>query len=172
MTELLRTRNCTVFYRSDAIAVAVSTTMLASGWAGGQGVQWVDSPIDAFQVSYSDGIFSGFLLWGSAESSDQYVSFTGSHVEYGFGVLCSGSWLMSTDTYERHTYASRQSGPLVPITYVEGDKLLFSLRGYWTKEDEFTISGDPRAPNQHFSGIVTQRPSALNSMYLGVQTTV
>lgn len=172
MTEILRTRDCVVFYRSDSYAVAVSTQMTAGGWTGGQGVQWVDSPLDEFKVSYTDGCFGGFVLWGSDESSDQYVSFVGNQIEYGFAVLCTGSWLMSTTSYERHTYASRQSGPLVPLAYTEGDLLYFSLRGYWTNEDEWTLSGDPRAPNIHTCGVVMQQPSAINSFYLGVQTAI
>lgn len=172
MTEILRTRDCVVFYRSDSFAVAVSPQMIAGGWTGGVGVKWVDSPLDEFRVSYTDGLFGGFVLWGSDESSDQFVSFTGNQVEYGFAVLCVGSWLMSTTSYERYTYASRQAGPLVPLVYTEGDSLFFSLRGYWTNEDEWSLSGDPRAPNTHMSGVVMQRPSNLTNNYLGVNTTI
>src|SRR6478609_9568590 len=122
--------------------------------------------------AYSDGLYGGFFLWGSNESSDQYVSFFKNQIEYGFGVLCLGGWLISTLTYERYTYASRISGPLVPIQYVEGQRLRFSLRGYFTTEDEWTLSGDPRAPNGYYIGSVTQSPKYLNDSYLGVQTSI
>lgn len=172
MSEILRTRDCVIFYRSDSYAVSVSGSMLQSGWTGGIGVKWADSSKDEFVVTTSDGPFGGFLLWGSDESSDQFVSFVGNQIEYGFAVLCSGSWLISTLTYERFTYASRQMGPLVPLVYNEGDLLYFSLRGYWTKEDEWDASGDPRAPNTFVAGSVTQSPASKNSFYLGIQTTI
>lgn len=172
MSEIFRTRDCVVFYRSDAFAVAVSDQMLLSGWAGCQGVQWVDSSLDEFKVTYSDGLFGGFALWGSNESSDQLVSFFGNQVKYGYLVFCTGNWFISTANYERYTYASRQAGPLVALTYTEGEKLHFSLRGYFTNEDEWTLSGDPRAPNGFVVGLVMQRPSSLNNNYLGIQTTM
>lgn len=172
MSEIFRTRDCVVFYKSDSYTVSLNGPMVTSGWQGGQGVCWVNSPVDDFQMGLSDGEFGGFVLWGSDESSDQFVSFVGNQIEYGFAVLCTGSWLISTSTYERYTYASRQSGPLVPLTYTESDRLTFSLRGYWTNEDEWALSGDPRAPNTNYSGVVVQRPSALNNQYLGVHTTI
>lgn len=172
MSEILRTRDCVVFYRGDSFAVAASSQMLAGGWLGGQGLQWIDSPLDDFRVTYSEGIFGGFALWGSDEPSDQYVSFVGNQIEYDFVVFCTGNWFISTSAYEKFTYASRQAGPLVPITYTEGEKLHFSLRGYWTNEDEWTLSGDPRAPNTFTAGLVMQRPSSLTNDYLGIQTTM
>jgi len=172
MSEILRTRDCVVFYRGDSFAVAASDQMLQGGWTGGQGVQWIDSPLDEFKVSYSEGIFGGFALWGSDESSDQFVSFFGNQIKYGYLVFCTGNWFISTTSFEQYTYASRQAGPLVAITYAEGQKLHFSLRGLWTNEDEWTLSGDPRAPNEFMAGIVMQRPSSLNNNYLGIQTTM
>jgi len=172
MTEIFRTRDCVVFFKGDAYTVAISPQMKQGGWAGGQAVMWQDSPLDEFRVTYSDGLYGGFFLWGSNESSDQYVSFFKNQIEYGFGVLCLGGWLISTLTYERYTYASRISGPLVPIQYVEGQRLRFSLRGYFTTEDEWTLSGDPRAPNGYYIGSVTQSPKSLNDSYLGVQTSI
>ncbi len=172
MSEVLRTRDCVVFYHGDAFAVAASSQMVQGGWLGGQGLQWIDSPLDEFKVSYSEGIYGGFALWGSDEPSDQHVSFVKNQVQYGFVVFCTGNWFLSTSTFERYTYASRQAGPLVSLTYTEGQKLHFSLRGYWTNEDEWTLSGDPRAPNTFQAGIVMQRPSALTNNYLGIQTTM
>lgn len=172
MTEILRTRDCIIFYRSDCYPVRASSVMLAAGWSGGQGVGWVDAPDDSFMVGFTDGLFGGFTIWGSDEPADQFTSFVGNQLETGYIVFCAGSWRISTSTYEKYTYASRQAGPLVPITYVEGTKLRFSLRGLWTVEDEWTLSSDPRGSNQSFGGIVMQAPSALNNYYLGVQTSL
>lgn len=172
MTEIFRTRDCVVFFKGDSYAVTADAAMLQNGWTGGQGVRWVDSAVDEFKVSYSDGLFGGFFLWGSNESSDQLVSFIQNQLTYDYGVLCLGGWLISTITYEKYTYASRQAGPLVPINYQEGQRLRFSLRGFWTTEDEWTLSGDPRAPNGFFCGYVSQAPKALNGGYLGIQTAI
>ena len=146
--EVARTRDMVVLSKGDAYAVLVDVTMRTGGWQGGQAVVWTDSPRDEFLVTYSDGLYGGIMLWGSNESSDQFISMVEQQPTYGYGVLGTGSWLMSTRTFEQFTYASRTGGgPLVPITYVVGERLRFSLRGYWTNEDEWTLSGDPRAPN-------------------------
>jgi hypothetical protein len=172
MSEIFRTRDCVVFFRGDSYAVTISDAMATNGWTGGQGAAWIDSSIDEFKVSYSDGLYGGFLLWGSNESSDQLVSFIQNQIDYKFAVLCLGGWLISTTTYEKYTWSSRQAGPLVPIVYQEGQRLRFSLRGFWTTEDEWTLSGDPRAPNNFFVGSVVQAPKDLNEFYLGIQTAI
>lgn len=172
MSEIFRTRDCVVFFKGDAYTVEVGPAMVQGGWAGGQAVKWADSTKDEFLVTYSDGLYGGFFLWGSDESSDQYVSFFENQLVYGFGVLCLGGWLISTTTYEKYTYASRQSGPLVPIVYKEGQRLLFSLRGYFTNEDEWTEALDIRRPNTYYIGSVTQVPKSLNDFYLGIQTSI
>jgi hypothetical protein len=60
---------------------------------------------------------------------------------------------------------------LVPNVYTPGTKLLFSLRGYPTPEDEWSLSGDPRAPNNLFIGRVIQPPNpSLNNNYLEYQS--
>lgn len=172
MSEVFRTRDCVVFFKGDSYAVTISNAM-QKGWLGGQAAMWTDSPIDEFMVTYSDGMYGGFMLWGSNEPSDQYVSFVQNQTAYNYTVLCTGGWLISTSTYERYTYASRiGGGPLVPITYSTGQRLLFSLRGYWTNEDEWDLSGDPRGPNGYFVGSVVQTPSSLNENYLGIQTAI
>jgi hypothetical protein len=114
------------------------------------------------------------LLWGSNEDSDQYISMVEQQVVYGHAVFCAGGWLMTTRTFERYTYASRVMGPLVPITYTVGERLLFSLRGYWTNEDEWTASGDPRGANDMFVGSVVQqpRPNAKGVEYITLQSSI
>lgn len=170
--ELPRSRDCIAIVKGDAYPVTVSDAMAAGGWQGGQGVQWMASSKDEFLVTYSDGFYAGFMLWGSDESADQYTAMTRSQPFYRFATACAGGWHISTRSYEKYTYASRQVGPLVPIAYSASDRLVFSLRGYWTKEDEWTLSGDPRAPNSYFIGFVTQAPSSETSDYMSIQVSI
>lgn len=167
-----RDRDCYILLKGDTFPVSISNLMVTQGWFGGQGVAWVDSAKDEFAVSYSDGLFGGFFFWGSNEPSDQYTAITGHQPLYGFGTLALGSWVVATKTFERYTYLSRQGGPLVPIVYSPQDRLRFSLRGYWTKEDEWALSGDPRGPNTNLCGVVVQPPTPDNNQYLTLQTTL
>lgn len=167
-------RDVNVKFKGGAYPVALDSVLLASGWQGGQGVMWAQSPKDEFLVTRSDGRYGGFLLWGSNEDSDQHVSFVQQQLVYGHAILCTGGWLMSTRTFETHTYASRLVPPLVPIVYTPGEGLRFSLRGFFTNEDEWTASGDPRAPNGFYLGRVVQVPT-LNEIgvsYLTIQTSL
>lgn len=171
--ELLRTRDVVTIVKGQTFPVGLSPGLLSSGWSGGQGVMWIDSPYDIFEVDFSDGTPNGFLLWGSNEPADRFTAYTQNQPTYDFAVLCYGTWLITTSTYERYTYASRIAGPpFVPLVYKESDRLLFSLRGLWTKEDEWTLSGDPRAPNRFFVGYVVETPAVTNNNYLTFQTTM
>lgn len=172
-SEIFRTRDVVVFVKAKTIPVMLDNALAAGGWAGGQGVQWVDNPnFDTFQVTYSSGQYGGFLLWGSDESSDQFISVTQSQPTYKYAVMCIGPWVVSTITFETYTWASRTGGgPLVPNVYTPGNKLRFSLRGLFTPEDEWTLSGDPRAPNNLFVARVIQKPDPnINSNYLELQS--
>jgi hypothetical protein len=161
-----------LFVKDDVFIVSVDDTMLQGGWPGGQGVQWVNSDIDEFVVTYSSGLFGGFLLWGSDESADKFTAMTRQQIAYGYAVLCAGSALISTSSYEKYTYASRIGGPpLVPLVYSINDELFFSLRGLWTKEDELTLSGSPLAPALN-AGRVMQIPRPINQFFLGIQATL
>lgn len=170
--EFSRDRDCVVLYKGDAYPVAVSNAMQAAGWQGGQAVQWADSVRDEFLVTFSDGLYGGFLLWGSDEPPDEYTAITRSQAMYGHGVLCTGGWLIATRTFERYTYASRQAGPLVENVYTVGERVLFSLRGFWTREDEWTLSGDPRGANEYFVGSVVQAPTVDNDRFITLQTSI
>lgn len=169
MPEIARTRDVIIFRKGDTFPVKVANSMVLGGWGGGQGVQWVSSGTDEFAVSYSDGIPNGFLLWGSDEDSDRFTSTTMNQPAYQFAVMGFGGWVVSVKNFERYTLASRLSPPLVPLTYSSSDPLYFSLRGLITKEDEWTVSGDPRAPNTLTIGVVIQAPSFLTNDYLTVQ---
>jgi hypothetical protein len=168
-----RDRDCYVLSKGDSYTVSVSQVMAVQGWQGGQGVRWDDSPRDEFIVTFSDGIYGGFLLWGSNESSDQFTSITGSQPLYGYGTFCAGGWVIATRTFEQYTYASRQVGPLVPIIYTVGQRVLFSRRGFFTNEDEWSqIPLDPRRPNSYFVGNVVQAPVSENNNYITLQTSI
>ena len=170
---LPRNRDVIVLYKGDTYPVTVSPAMANKGWMGGQGVQWAPSDKDEFLVTFSDGLYAGFMLWGSNESSDQYTGMTQNQVNYRFGTCCAGGWQIQTIAYEHYTWESRQGpGPLVEIEYHASDRLVFSLRGIWTIEDEFTLSHDPRAPNNYYIGFVSQAPSGTSAYYLGVQTSI
>ncbi len=170
--DLIRGRDCVVFIKGDTQTVAVSSALLAGGWVGGQGVQWSAGGVDQPTVTYSKGLYGGFMLWGSDETADRYTAMTGQFLKYGYAVMMAGRALISTTAYEQYTYASRTGGgPLVPLTYQPSDVLYLSLRGYWTTEDELTISGDPLAP-AFFTGFVAQIPKVNNQMRLGIQTSM
>ena len=168
--EINRTRDVIVLYKDLAYPVVVDTALVAAGWAGGQGVTWTDSASDEFQVTFSDGLFGGFLLWGSNESADQFISSTGNQPKYAFGVLCTGTWLISTGSFEQYTLESRNLGPLVENTWTPGASVWFSQRGLFTSQDEWTIDGDPRAPNNYTVGSIVQPPRPNNNNYVMIQT--
>jgi len=167
--DLIRSRNCTVFFKGETHMVVPDAAMLAGGWEGGQGVRWVASTTDEFTVTYSDGLWGGFLLWGSDESADRFTSMTRNQIVYDTAVMMAGGAMISTSTYERYTYASRLGGPLVPLVYVASESLFLSSRGLWTNEDEMTLSGHALAPAL-VAGFVAQVPKPINQFYLGIQT--
>jgi len=170
MPEIFRSRDVIVFWKAFTFTAEVSDSAAVSGWHGGQAFNWVPPTKDTILADISDGIFGGFALWGSDESSDEFTAMTRNMPTYKYVVLGVGGWLISTSSYERYTYASRTGGgPLVPIIYNPCDHLFFSLRGYWTKEDEWTLSGDPRAPNGNFVGSVAQLPHPSRNNYLTIQ---
>jgi hypothetical protein len=171
-TQFPRDRDCYTLFKGDSFTVSVSEALARSGWQGGQAVQWVDSVRDEFLVGPSDGLYGGFLVWGSNETSDQLTSLTAWQPTYSSAVLGVGGWLIATRTYETTTYSSRVSGPLVPLVYTVGERLRFSLRGFWTNQDEWSLSGDPRGSNSYYVGSVVQAPTPENNNYLTIQTSI
>lgn len=173
MVNSYRTRDCIILVKGDSFAVAIDPSLATSGWRGGQGVQWASAPRDEPTVKASDGYYAGFALWGSDESSDQLTAMTRQFPTYQYLVLGAGGWLIATTSYERYTWASRNSGgPLVPIEYHASDRLLFSNRGFWTKEDEWTLSGDPRAPNAYYIAFLCQAPTDANNQHMTLQVSI
>jgi hypothetical protein len=177
MSEIIRSRDCIVFFKGDTQTVAVSPALVAGGWSGGQGVQWADTTADERMVTYSNGLYGGFLVWGSDEDGDKHTAVTRNQTAYRFATMFSGGCLISTSTYERYTYASRvahaadSNQPLVPIVYEINAILYLSRRGLWTNEDEMTPAGDPNAP-AFFTGFVSQIPKPTNRYFLGIQTSM
>lgn len=171
--DIVRARDCVIFSKGDAHMVAVDDAMVARGWAGGQGVQWVDSTLEEPVVSYSQGLYGGFLIWGSDESADQYTAMTRSQLVHPkSAVMMAGNAVISTSSYEKYTYASRLAGPLVPLVYAPKDPLYFSRRGLWTKEDEASQGVPLSFAPAFFTGFVVQTPAPVNQFYLGVQTSL
>lgn len=168
MAEIFRSRDCVLWYKGDSTTVTVSGAMLTNGWPGGQGVQWLNFSGDDRVVTYSQGLFGGYLLWGSDETGDRYTAMTGQQITYKYAVLIFGGSLMATTTFERYTYNSRLAGPLVPLTYTANAPLRLSSRGLWTTEDELTLSGSPLAPAP-VVGFVAQVPKSLNNNFVGIQ---
>ena len=170
--DLIRGRDCVIWVRDLMFPVAVDPVMLQGGWPGGQGVRWVDSDTDEFTVTYADGRGNGFLICGSDESAEQYISTTRTQIVYGYAVCAVGDALISTSSYEKYTYASRLGGPpYVELTYTLNEPLYFSLRGLWTNEDELTLSGSLLAPASSVGGVM-QVPQPSTQFFLGVQTSL
>jgi len=171
MPEIFRTRDVVVIFKGRTTPMAITPAMVTAGWPGGQGVMWFDSPNDQLQVDFSDGERgAGFCLWGSSEDSDVLTAITEHQLAYsGNAVIGSGGWIIMTRIFETLTLASART---VPILYTPGDKLLWSLRGLITNEDEWTVSADPRAPNDYFIGFVSQPPSAITEGYMTAHLTL
>lgn len=172
MAEIFRGRDCVVLFSGDRQTVAIDPAMEQGGWPGGQGVQWVDVAPDVRTVTYSNGLYGGFLVWGSDEKGDRFTAMTRNQVVYREATMFSGGCLILTTSYERYTYASRVGGGvLVPLVYNANDILYLSVRGLWTKEDEMTLSGHPAAP-AFFTGFVAQLPKPSNQQFMGIQTSM
>jgi hypothetical protein len=169
MPEVFRTRDCHVLTKGDTYPVVTSEALVTGGWLGGSGLQWADANgRDILLVDRSDGVACGFALFGSDEIGDQHTSMTGNQPFYRMVTVCAGGWVIMTRAFEQYTYASRQVGPLVSISYQASDRLFFSILGLWTPEDELVLSGDPRAPNT-VVGSVVQAPI---DGYLTIQVSI
>jgi hypothetical protein len=170
--DIPRDRDVIIFDKGKSFTVNLSQVMVAGGWRGGQGVQYTTPQNEEPYVTYAAGIGVGFLLWGSNETADEYTASTENQPTYAFATLGAGSWLISTATYETYTYASRTGGgPLIPLVYNASDRLYFSLRGYFSKEDELLISGNSLAPN-NIIGYVAQIALPTWDDYLTLQTSI
>jgi len=171
--EIFRTRDVIVFVKGATFTVPVTPRAATSGWQGGQFFQWTQPVGDEMLADFSDGLYGGFAIYGSDEISDKFTSMTGNQPAYQYVTLGAGGWLIATTAFEKYTYASRTGGgPLVPIDYHASDRLVISLNSRWTKEDEWSLSGDPRAPNNYFVGFLAQRATPERNGYITVQVSV
>lgn len=171
--DRFNSRDCVIYFYGDRQTVTVDQHMIDLGWPGGVGVRWVDAPpgVDDRIVTFSNGLYGGFLIYGSDEDGDRFTAMTRQQPYWRYATMFSGGCLIATTSFEKYTYASRIAGPLVPLVYTPNDPLFFSLRGFWTKEDELTLSGNPLAP-AFFTGFVAQVPKQSNQLFLGVQTSL
>ncbi len=139
------------FLSGNTYPVTIHNTLLSTGWVGGQGVMWTQGPVPT--VTCSDGRPAGFLLYGSAEPPH----FSSDHISkqrYGISFICFDNWVVAVRAFERYTWLSRQSGPLVHQTYNPSQRLRFSLRGLWTAEDEWSLTSDFRGLNSVVGTVV------------------
>jgi hypothetical protein len=172
MTEISRDRDVNVLVKGSTFPVRVTPALAQSGWPGGIGVTWAPSANDDFLVTISDGASAGFLLEASTLDHNQWTGMDGAYVKYQFATLCAGTWVVAVKVFEKYTWASRQSGPLVPLSYSVGDRLRFSLNGKFSIENEWLLSSDPRGSNQLFVATVAQIPSIANKQTLLIQTSI
>lgn len=175
MPVVERYRDVIVFFKGATMTVDVTEADATRGWVGGQAFEWCEPEGDRLLVTRSDGLYAGLALFGNDEQTDQYTAMTLQQSVYRYVTLMAGGWLVAlgSNSYERYTYESRTSGgPLVPIDYHASDRLVLSLGGRLTIEDEWTLAGDPRAPNSYYIAFVSQRPTEERNWYLGVQLSI
>jgi len=173
LLELEHSRDVAVYVRGLTLTASVEASTVNSGWVGGLGFNWtVSSGLTPIVASVSDGLVGGLALHGSDERDDRWLSSTQTQPGYRYCTLMLGSWIIGLNprSYQNYTYASRQAGPLQPLVYLPNDDLYIGLDGKVTKEDEWSLSLDPRAPNTRSIGSVCLGPSERNSRYLILQT--
>ena len=139
----LRSRDCAIFRKSESITIKVSDAMVKRGWAGGSFVRWVNDGTGDPCVDIGNGTYCGFVPFGSNEVADQYTAMTNQNPTYKYVVLFFGGNLMGTISYEKYTYLSRHSGPLVPLVYNANDFLYVSENGLITNQDESNSAVNP-----------------------------
>jgi hypothetical protein len=173
VSEIIRTRDVIVFVKGLTFTVPVTPRAATLGWQGGLFFQWTQPVGDEMLADLSDGLYGGMALYGSDETSDKYTSMTGNQSAYKYVTLMAGGWLIATTAFEKYTYASRMGGgPLVPIDYHASDRLVISLNSRLTSEDEWSLSGDPRAPNSYFIAFLSQIPTSGRNGYMTVQLSI
>ena len=135
-------RDCVILQKGDSVTFKINAALASAGWTGGTLVRWVVDGSGEPCLGLGNGLFAGYLPFGSNESGDQYTSMTRQNPHYHYAVLHSGG-IVATTTYERHTYASRHAGPLVPLVYTPNQTLYVSENGKLTPEDESDAAINP-----------------------------
>lgn len=173
------TRDLVVLYKGDSITVNLDADLDASGWAGGQFVRWVDSGTGFLTVTLANGVFCGFLPFGSNESGDGYTAITGQNQTYNYATMFFGGNVFYTRTYETETYLSRHGmEPYNPLTYTANQVLYVSENGKITNQDESDLAvnpgglfpdGSPITSSFAYFGVVAVPPSSATRHYICVQ---
>lgn len=174
------TRDLVVLHKGDSITVKIDADLDASGWAGGQFARWIDDGSGELTVTLANGVYCGFMPFGSAETGDGFTAITGQNQRYNYVTMFFGGNVFYTRTYETETYASRHAlGPFALQTYTANQSLYISENGKITTEDESDPAvnpgglfpdGTPILVRFTFFGVVAVPPSAATRSYLAVQT--
>lgn len=157
-------RDVAILIKAESFTPKVHPDLIESGWDGGTVVKWVHDPHGDFMVGRCGPTDnpSGFLLWGSNEDADQFISMTEQQPKIGYAVMFFGDVVFRTRTYERYTQASRNGpGPLVELPYIVGEELYISENGKLTSEKEH--------PDAEAYGLLATAPTEKTKFYIGVQ---
>mgnify|MGYP000908261228 CR=1 FL=1 len=174
-------RDVALFHRGDSATFKVSAAAAAAGWSGGTFMKWVDDGSGEPTLGIADGRYCGFAAFGSDEPGDRFTAMTGQNPHYRYAALYFGGNFLATRTYEKYTYASRHSGPLVPLSYHAQQFLYVSENGKLTPEDESDVAvnasgefpdGSPITERFLFFGLCAVPPSSKTNGYVYVQTNV
>lgn len=173
------TRDLVPLHKGDSITVKIASSLAASGWEGGTFVRWTDDGSGELTVTIANGLYCGFLPFGSEETGDGYASITGQNTHYKYATMFFGGNVFYTRVYETETYDSRNGGPYAALTYTPNQALYISENGKITNQDESDPAvnpgglfpdGTPITVPFVFFGTVAVPPSSASRNYLGVQT--
>jgi hypothetical protein len=172
-------RDLVLLHKGASMPVKISTSLIQTGWAGGEFARWVDDGSGRLCVDRADGRFCGFFAFGSSESGDQYTALTNQNTRYGFAVLFFDNTILATRTFERYGYMARHAlGPMTPLTYAAQKPLYVSENGKFTLEDESSADypahtfpdGSPIVVPFNSVGIVILPPTSATKGYLYAHT--
>lgn len=174
------TRDLILLHKGDSITPAISASLAASGWDGGQFVRWTDAGNGELTVTLANGVYCGFMPFGSEEAGDGYVSITGQNPRYKYVSMYFGGNVFYTRTFETQTYIARNGlGPAAALTYTANQALYVSENGKITNQDESDLAvnpgglfpdGTPITVPFVFFGVCAVPPSSASRNYIAVQT--
>lgn len=174
-------RDLVLFHKGDTATFKIHPSLANRGWSGGQFLRWVDDGSGEPCLGLADGRYCGFAAFGSDEVADRFTTMTRQNEVYQYVGLFFGGNFIATRTYEKYTYASRHSGPLVPLTYESQQFLYVSENGKITPEDESDPAvnpgglfpdGSPIEIRFLFFGLCAVPPTAATNGFIYVQTNV
>lgn len=137
-------RDCAVLHKGIMWTPKLSANLIKRGWQGGEMARFVDDGSGEPVIDIGNGIFSGFMPFGSNESGDQWTAMTGQNVRYGYAVMYFGGNIYYTQVYETQTYKSRHGLSATTYqTYTPNQPLYCSENGRITGEDESNTAVNP-----------------------------